>query len=411
MMWWMIAWRNLWRNPRRTTLQLLSISGSLFLAMFITNFAIGTYTEMIESGVRMGNGHLGLYHPDYQENRHVGDTVPADALIPVLEKDPDVEALYPRLVVAGLARSSRDSRGAGALGLDFEREKGSNSLLGPKCVVAGQIPPADMPNGLLMGETLASELGLKVGKKVVYTAQDATGDIVTRLYRVSGLMRTGIREMDAGTVIMHRSSLADLIGKPHSAHELAIILRHQRQIPMALLRVQAIAASHPDVTALTWEQTMPGLASGIKMKLKSQKMIYFFIYLLVTIGTINTLLMSVMERTRELGVMRAIGVSDRRIRQMILMEGFILSLVGLVLGLGTTIAVGLYTSTYGIDLSAKMKDMEVSGITLNPVFHSGWDFSSMALLSLAMVLLTLLASLYPARWALKIRPSDAMRNY
>jgi ABC-type lipoprotein release transport system permease subunit len=374
----------------------------------VTNLNKGIFTQTIENGVRMASGHIGIYHPKYQEDRRLGDTVPAGALMARLGSVPGVEALYPRLRVAGLVRSSRDSRPGGAIGLDFARERDANPLLNPKVLVAGKLPVSG--NAVLLGDQLAKELGVKVGKKVVWMAQDASGEVATQLLRVSGLIHVGITEVDGGTVIMSRRTLAELIGRPDSAHEIAVLLKGVDRIPIALPAVRAVVAEFPDVEAMTWEQAMPGLHSGIKIKVKGQQFLFFILYLLVGIGTVNTLLMSVMERTREFGLLRAIGVGRRAIRRMVLLEALVLGVVGAIAGLGATLLVGLYTATKGIDLSSKMSSLEFGGVGFDPIMRSGWDIPAMVVLTLAMIGLTVLASIYPARWTLRIRPADAMRN-
>jgi ABC-type lipoprotein release transport system permease subunit len=121
--------------------------------------------------------------------------------------------------------------------------------------------------------------------------------------------------------------------------------------------------------------------------------------------------MSVMERTREFGVIRAIGLSKRHIRKIVFSEALVLSVTGVVVGMLLAIVAGIYTSYKGIDYSSMLKDQGVAGTLIDPVMYSGWDWLSMIVLGVGMILLALLASLYPAHRVMKIRPSDAMRKY
>lgn len=408
MLWYRIAWRNLWRNKRRTGIQLAAISGSMFLAIFIANMTLGMYTDMIDNGVRSGSGHIGLYHERYLDDRKVADTVPGDALIGALENEPEVSAVYPRLHVPGLLRSSRDSRAAAALGLDFEREAAHNPLLDPENLVEGRFPTGK--NGILIGATLAKELKVTVGKKVVWMAQDANGEIVSRLFKVSGIIRTHVSAVDAGTVVASRDALGELIGRPGSAHEVAVMLDRPGRVEAALPRLQALASKQAETRAYPWQKAMPALATLIEVGNSKQQAIVYILFALVGIGTLNTMLMSVMERTREFGVIRALGVSKPAIRVMVMAEALMLGLAGSLLGTAGAVLVGLYTSTAGIDLSAAYKDLDMGGVAFDPVIRTGWDWPLMLGLTVGMVVLSVVASLYPARRALSIRPADAIRQ-
>lgn len=409
MIWFKIAWRNLWRNRRRTGIQLAAIVGSVFLALFFNNFSNGMYINMVDDGVRSGSGHIGLYHEHYLDDRQVSDTVPAEDLVAKLEQDADVLAVYPRLQVPGLLRSSRDSRAAGAIGLDFAREAEHNPLLNPSNVVKGGLPEGN--DGLLIGEVLAKELKVKVGKKVVWMAQDADGEIASRLFRVSGIVRTNIKAIDAGTVIASRDAMAELIGREGRAHEVAVMLKGHDRIDQALPRLQELATATGTTRAYHWQKAMPSIATIIEMGNSKQRLIVGVLFILVAIGTLNTMLMSVMERTREFGMIRAVGVSKGAIRQMILAEGVILGLIGTVIGTALTWLYNLQTSTTGLDLTALYKDMEMGGLTMDYVIRTAWDWKLAFMLGAGMIVLSILASLYPARWALKIRPADAIRQF
>ncbi len=165
MIWFKLGWRNLWRNRRRTIIELLSIGGSVFLGVSWNNLAVGTYDKMIDDGVRMGSGHIGIYHSNYLELRKTEQVINADEIVSELERDPDEKGVYPRLHVPGLIRSSRESRASGMIGIDFEREKTINPLLESKRIVEGALPTSENKNGALVGEKLARELGIGVGNR------------------------------------------------------------------------------------------------------------------------------------------------------------------------------------------------------------------------------------------------------
>lgn len=409
MLWIRVAWRNLWRNRRRTAIQMAAISGAMFLAVFFSNFSVGIYEGMIDSGVGMGSGHVGIYQSKYLADRQVSDTLPVTALVTALDQEPGVVAVYPRLHVPGLLRSSRDSRAAMAMGLDLAREASHNPLLDPANLIEGSLPHTS--NGILVGEILARELDVKVGKKVVFMAQDASGEIASKLFKVSGLLRTRVKALDAGTVVASREAMARLIGREGAAHEVAVMLEGPRAVPGALPRLGDLAGSAGGARAYAWQEAMPNLSTMIEVGNAKQQAIVFILFGLVAIGTLNTMLMSVMERTREFGVIRALGVGKASIRVMVMAEALVLGALGSALGLAGALLLGLYTSTVGIDLTPLYKDLDMGGVAFDPVIRTGWDWPLMLWLFLGMLVLSVLASLYPARRALKVRPADAIRQF
>ena len=412
MLWLKLGWRNLWRNRRRTIIELVTIGGSVTLGVFWNNLAVGTYDRMIDDGVKMGSGHIGIYHEKYLEERKTMQLVDAKDLVPELEAIDGVNGVYPRLSVPALARSSRESRAAGIMGLDFDRERAINPLLADKRIIEGKIPGADNKRGALVGKRLADELGLKVGNKFVVMMQDADGTIESGLLRVSGILQSNIREIDAATVIVARDYIGGLIGHKSGAHVVAIMCRSHKDIGTVLPKVAEVTDGIPGIRPYKWNKAMPELASTIQMDHGGLKVMVILLYLIVGIGTINTLLMSVLERTREFGVIRAIGLSRRNIRFMVLTEGFVLGCTGAGIGVALGSTLSWYTTTHGIDMTRFMGgEQGVGGTLFDPIMYSGWDISGMVYLGTGMIIIAILASLYPARNVMKIRPSDAMRMY
>lgn len=410
MLWIKIAWRNLWRNRRRTGIQLAAIIGGMFLSVFYVIFVGGFAVNTLNGGVRSGSGHIGLYHERYLDNPEVADTVPASVLVPRLEQDPDVAAVYPRLHAAGLLRSSRDNRPVAVTGLDFEREADHNPMLSPENLVAGHLPTT--PNGIVIGQALARELRVKVGKKVVWVTQDVHGAIVSQLFRVSGVVDTRVKALDARMIVARRDTVATLLGRPGSAHEIAVMLQSPDRIPSALPHLQAIArAADASTRAYAWDDAMPSLAALVQASNAKEGFTVVILFAMVALGTMNTMLMSVMERTREFGMIRAMGVSKGSVRLMVLVEGLLLGVLGTGIGVALAFLVNLQTATSGIDLSKAYGDMDMGGIAMDLLVKTVWDWRMTLVLTVGMLVLSVLASLYPARWALRIRPADAMRSY
>jgi ABC-type lipoprotein release transport system permease subunit len=411
MLWFKMGWRNLWRNRRRTIIELIAIAGSVFVGVSWNNLAVGSYDQMINDGVKMGSGHIGIYHKGYMDTHKTEQVVSIDRMITELEREPYVEGVYPRLKVPGLIRSSHESRPTVLLGFDIDREYGLNPLLESKRLVRGSVPGDSVKNGVLIGVRLARELEVDIGNKCVIMLQDTQGEIISRLVRVTGILQTNAREIDGALVILPRKRLAEFIGDPNAAHEVAVMLHHHDIIRKAFPRIKNIADNYPNARAYRWEDAMPELAAGVKVDHVSLIIMVAILYIVVGIGTINTLLMSVMERIREFGVIRAIGTSRSFIRRILFAEAFVLSLFGVTIGLVFSFILTLYTSTVGIDFSSLMEEQGMGGVLMDPIIYPTWDVPGILTMSIGMIVLALIASLYPTKYVLNIKPSEAMRIY
>jgi len=408
MMTFSLAWRNLWRNRRRTLITLTAMSFSLMLVQGFHNLAFGVYAQMIDSGVRAGSGNIAVYRGDYAETRDDRLTYVADDLPQRIAALPGVEHVLQRLYLPALAQSSRESRGILLTGLDPTAEQGINPLLAS--VDAPALLPALDGRDALVGDRLLAELKLEVGQKFVVTAQGADDELASELLFVRGVLHSGLRSVDRSLVIVGRERAALLAGRPESVHEIAILLPEPDDDGQMLAAVRQLLPAG-DLQAITWEEAMPNLANAIKLDYASQKFIFLIIVCIVSIGVINTLLMSVMERTPEFGVMLALGASPWRLRWMVVLEALMLGLVAMFVGSVLGSLLTWYLTAVGIDLRQFMSEsMDFGGVVFDPIMRATWDFDYMGKMAALMPLLAGLAAFYPANRAARIAPAEAMRN-
>lgn len=410
MSWLRMGWRNLLRYRGRTLIQLLVIGGSLFLSVFMVNLQEGSYAKMIDDGVRMGSGHLSFYHPDYLVERRTGLLFDPASLLPRLDSDPRIIGFFPRLHLPGLARSSHNNRPALMLGIDFTKEMGHSPLLEPRRLVSGAVP-IGQPGLAFIGEKLAKDLKVGPGRKFVIMLPGRDGEIVSRALRVGGIFRSGVDQVDRSAVLVHREELAMLFGAPGLVHELAIRLRDRREMPEIQTALAKEFPATADRKLYPWQEAMPEINDAIRLDRTMGRFIIGILFLIVAIGTANTLLMSIMERTREFGLLRALGLSGLHIRWIVAGEALVIGLVGIAAGLTAAALVTAYFRAYGLDFTGLMGETEVAGMLFDPVVKPTWETGMMIIQSVILLGLVVAASLYPARQALKIRPSEAMRRY
>ncbi len=408
-----LAWRNVWRNRRRTLITIVAMSFSLMLVQAFHNLSFGVYAQMVDSGVRSGSGHIAIYRGDYvnsRDDRLFWNLKKMGVLEQRIAQLNGIKAVLPRLYLPGLAQSSRESRGIMLTGIDPVAENAINPLL--KNINAPALIKTLDGRDALVGSRLLTELKLKIGNKFVVTTQGPEGQLVSELLRIRGVVKSGIREVDNSLVMVGRQRAAAMTGQPEAIHELAIILDNPDLEKKLIPLISELLPAGSDLKAVSWEQSMANLANAIKLDYASQKFIFLIIVLIVTIGVVNTLLMSVMERIREFGVILAIGATPGRLRATVMTEAFLLGSVSMLFGNILGALATWYLVEIGIDLRDFIPEtMEFGGVVFNPVMRAAWDTAYMLQISLYVLLLSVVASLYPAAKAARIAPAVAMRHH
>lgn len=404
-----MAWRNLWRNRRRTAITLSSIALGTLLAVLFTGIGDANWRRMIDLAARMGGGHVTLQHPDYADAPSLGRTLPdADALRDLALRDPEVERAVARIAGSAMISSAGRSYGAAFLGFDPDVEDATTlSIL--EAVTEGEVFGAD-ERGILLGARLAENLRVGVGRKVVYTVTDKRGEIVQEAVRVRGIVRTGAPSIDTALCLLPLRGLREALGYAEGETlQLALFLRDQRSADAVAERLAA--AIGPAVAILPWHQVQPDVASFIAMKVASARFMEGVILVLVAAGIFNTLFVGVMERMREFGVLLAIGFGPSRLFGLVMLESLWLALVGLGLAVVVTAGPYAYLARVGVDISAQLGEggTEVAGVAVSPIITAGIYPENALLIALAVCVATLLSGIYPAWRAGSVAPVESIR--
>lgn len=405
-----LAWKNIWRNRRRTLITLSAIAFSIMLVQALHNLSYGVYAGMIDNGVRAGSGHIAVYRENYLESRDETLSFAEDSLVADLAALDGVEQVLPRLYLPALAQSSRESRGVVLIGVDPERERQVNPFL--KTLAAEAMVRASDSRDAVIGVRLLDELQIRIGQKFVVTAQHSDGTLHSELLRVRGVVSSGMKDIDGSLILIGRERAALLTGKPGAVHELAVILADAGLEGPIHVQIKTLLQARKGLLAVSWEQAMPNLANAIKLDYASQKFIFLIILVIVAIGVINTLLMSVMERMREFGVILALGSKPMTLRGMIMLEALSLGLLAAAIGTMLGSLATWYLVTVGIDLADFVPEtLEFGGVVFDPIMRATWDPAWMFRIALYVVSLTLLAAAYPAIKAGRITPVEGMRHH
>jgi ABC-type lipoprotein release transport system permease subunit len=399
-----IAWRNIWRNRLRSGIVIAAIATGLFGGIFSIAFMEGVAEQTVNSAIALQLSHIQLHHPLFLENEELKYRIPgADSILHRIAGTPEVAAASRRYRVRAMASTASGGTGVEIVGIDPSAEKRVTDVW--QRITDGDYFAGNRRNPLVVGERLAKKLRVKVGHKIVLTTQAEDGTLTGGAFKVIGLFKSDNSAFDETRLFADSRDISRLLGMPQDeSHEIALLLANpQRLTPVA----ESLASEYPFLKIETWRQIAPDL--GMLQGLMQQMMFMFIVIILIALafGIINTMLMAVIERTQEIGLLMALGMSKTRIFIMIMLETVFLSLTGGFLGMAVSIVVIHVAHLHGIDLSIVGKGLAAIGYAAHvyPRLAAGF----FAILTLLVIVTAILSSLYPARKALKLKPAEAIR--
>ncbi len=410
-----IAWRNLWRNRRRTLLTLTSISFGVFITIMFTAMQDRNWADMIDLAARLGGGHVTIQHPEYLDTPSLKKTVgQTDELINAATSDPSVERVTGRITGPIMLNTSAESFGASFIAFDpYSEDAATLSLLSPDALVSGRMFSEPDETGIILGAKLAENLDAEIGDRIVYTLTDKQGELISGLARLSGTISTGAPNLDAGLSLLPIESVRKTIGyQADEVTKIAVFVDDRRHTAAVADNILAKVPEDANVAVLPWNLSQPELAGFIAMKVGGTRFISAFIGLLVVAGIFNTLFVSVMERLREFGILMAIGFSPLRLFGLVMMESLWLAIVGLIGAALITVGPYFYLESVGIDISQLAADqgsMDIAGVAMSTSLKVGIYTESVVYIAVAATVATLLAGVYPAWRAGTVEPVAAIK--
>ena len=403
-----ISWRSIWRNRRRTWITVSAIAFGLALAVFFIAFGDGVYNQLIDDATRMQGGHFTLEHPDYREAPAVDLFVGGvSGLQQRLEGLDGVQGTKALVLGQGVARSGHGAVGVSVMGVEPALEAASSPLAGG--IVSGSYLEKGDGRKVVLGEKLARRLELRTGKKLVIATNDASGEIVEELFRVKGTFEIGSDEVDAYLVQIPLESARRLFGLgAEDATQVGVLLSDPGRRPAVMAAARELVPA--GVALRTWEEVMPELANYIRVD-RGSNLVFQGIILFLSLFTIfNTILMSVLERTRELAMQLALGVSASLLRLQVVVESALLGALGSTLGVLLGGGLGWWMQAEGLDISRFYgEDIDVSGFALDTMVYADVTVELLVSMWLLVFAATVLLSLVPGRQISRIAVADVLR--
>lgn len=400
-----ISWRNIWRHPARSGVLLGAIIAGMWAGILVSGLTNGMMDQRFNNLIEESMTHVQVHHPEFAVEREPDMYIrESDELIDFLRNLEELQSFTARTLSSGMIQSPQTTAGVEIKGIRVDWEKATTTF--HENMAEGEYLDTDTRNALIMGEALVEKLDMEIGNRVVLTFQTADGEMTSAAFNITGLFRSASSQFDEQQVFVRSSDLSELIAGQTVYHEFAMILNDADSSDVVASKIND---QFPDVKAETWYEISPELRYIADFGNSMTFYVMLVIMLALAFGILNTMLMAIFERMRELGMLMAVGMSKGRVFMMIMLESIMLTCTGAITGMLLAYLSIQWLGNTGIDMAA------VGGESLSefgydtvvyPVITSA-DFMSIAILVVATVLIS---AVYPSYKALKIKPADVVRE-
>ncbi len=400
-----LAWRNLWRQPKRTLLTTGAMVFSNILLIFMISLQFGMYGLMVENGLKIFTGHLQIQAPGYIDEAKMRLTVAdAAAVASRVRQENDLQAAA-RGSTFALVSSEERTYGVAVLGVEPAHEPEVSSL--PGLVKEGRYLDDPAAAEIVIGRTLARNLKVELGDELTLLGSGVDGSFAAAVLEIVGIFDSGVTDIDRSFSAIPLETFQDVFFMRGSAHMVVITAPSLADVPAAKLRVETLISGNDELVVHDWDALEPALKQTIQADISSAVFTYFVLVILVAFSVLNTQTMSVLERTREFGIVMALGLRPGRLGRLVLLESALMGAMGAVVGILLGGLLTLYFSVNGFTYPG-LEEM-ASQFNLPGRMHPAVTVPSLVLGPLVVFLFSLFATIYPALRLNALRPVEAMR--
>lgn len=400
----LMAWRNVWRNRKRSLIMASAITIGLSAGIFLMAFYNGMIEQRVQSAINNETSHVQFHHPQFRDEYGVGYYIPHGTdILEAIENETEVKSATGRLVLQGMIASPAGSSGVFITGILPGPEKKVTGL--DQRVIEGIYLDSPGQNRLLLSESLRKKLKLRKGGKAILSFQDSRGDIVSGAFRICGLYQTFNKPFDDSHVFVSLADLDHMTGIPGQLNEIAVVLTSNKLLTVVQQRWRA---RYPALDIKNWREIAPEI--GLTVSVASQ-MVYIFmgiILLALAFGIINTMMMSILERTREIGMLLALGMKRSRVFGMVLLETIALVLAGCPGGIAISLLAIWVTGRHGISFS-QYRDV-YSSFGYESIIYPSLAQNQLVMIMLMVITTSLVAGLFPAWRVLRMGPVESLKK-
>jgi ABC-type lipoprotein release transport system permease subunit len=402
-----LAWRNVWRNPRRTGLTIAATVFAVVLVVFSVAMSTGTHEKMIEDSVRLGSGHVQVAGSGYHQNQTLEQFVRYDArLASRIEQHPQVVGHTPRIQSFGLLSGNSATYGIGVLGVDPVKEASVTTL--PSRIDRGRFVDGQSRNEIVLGERLAKNVGADVGDEVLLYSVAYSLESAYDLFRVVGIMRLPDASLERSLAVVSLADAQAFYVYEGRVSEIAVLVGDSEAVPSVVGAIRS--GVDPESTEVhAWWETAPEMQQLIAVDDAGMYLMLAILIIVVGFGILNTILMAVLERKREFGVVLALGLHPVAVFRIVYLESMLLACVGLLLGLAISVPLCAWLEGHPVALGGDaVEAMALFGI--EPVMTWKLRAANPIGSTLTVLAVAFLAALYPALKASRGRPVDVLRS-
>lgn len=398
-----LCWKNIWRNRRRTLITINAIALGVAALTWLGNYYDSFHEQLIRDVIRYHSGHVMIVPRDFKAYEGPKGTVNGvNRVLNKVARDPAVRSYSEQILVQGLVSSPRGSANIWFKGVDPRREAKTSAFA--RALVKGEFLVGD-ERPIIIGERLSETLKVGLGSKVVALTQGVDGSIGNQLFRITGIFKTGTEYDNGGAFILLKDARSLLSLRPDRVHQVAVVLHSKDEIYPFIRRLGPI----PGAKALSWSDVQTNIRAIIDLNKGANRVLMLIILGISALGIANSILMSIMERTREFGVMMAIGTSQFELKRVVLLETIMLSLLGV--GIGNLLGIGFtaYFGYVGFDLTW-LTDQEVMihGAFIETISYPSVSLWNSVRITVATLVLSVMVAYLPVRHVSRLKPLTAL---
>ena len=399
-----LSWRNLWRNHRRTYIMLGAISIGVWAMIFMTALMRGMVDDLLNQGIRNLPGHIQIQHPEFLDDPSVVNNIsePGGDLLVALNQA-GIKRWATRIKVPAVIASERETRGINLLGVEPDAEADITGI--PAQITEGRFLESNQDKGVVIGAKLAQRLETRLGKRVVVMSQDPENNISERGFRVVGIYRAELPGLEEFNVYAARDTLQKLLNIEGRVSQIILVDEDYRDLENLYQKIKQVTPATLDIKA--WYEIDTYLAAMFRMMDGFVLVWVIIIFLALSFGLVNTLVMAIFERVREIGLIQALGMRPSLIVYQILLESLLLLLIGLAIGNSLAI-ITVKPLESGLDISMVAEGMAMMGAS--SVLYPSLTLYDMVLANTVVIILGILTSILPAWRAAKLDPVRALNS-